>query len=268
MSAIVRVNDPEVNFEFPDVDFDQTFHDVNTLILSTMCANVAVVGVERAPGIRVVARGNRAIEVKTETSGNELKISAPLEYGWGRASFVSGGMATINGVLYIDGREVDTSSPMTMLVIVPIGTSVKIGMVLGKKIIMRNVRGNFEAKLSGTTNVEADFLNSADVRVSGNGSFICQVFEGKTLSVSISGKGSAIVNSGRVGELDASISGMGKIQFNGTVARANLSVSGMGSIYVDTVTMKLTKRVSGMGNILVMNDNTQQAGKSSGFSEW
>jgi len=274
MSAIVPVSDPDVKFDFTDVDFDTTYPALTTVILSTMCANVAVMGVQGLNNVRVIARGNHASELDVQTRGSEMKITSPLDYGqpmnMGGNVHISGGSGinTINGVLYMNGRAVDTSDPMMMLVMVPVGTTIKVGIVLGVKVVIRDVQGELEAKLQGVTNVEVDYVTSADVHVSGSGSFKCQTAEGDSLSVKISGMGSSTVQSGKVTNFHAQVSGMGGISFGGEAVNASLSVSGMGSISLYTCTGTLRKDKSGMGSINVMNDQTQRAGKSSSFSEW
>ncbi|HBD02010.1 hypothetical protein A3K29_03610 [Candidatus Collierbacteria bacterium RIFOXYB2_FULL_46_14] len=273
MNSLVPVSDPDVKFDFSDVDFDKSFPSKSTVILSTMCANVAVMGVPGLNAVRVVARGNHSTELDIQTSGSEMKISAPLDYGQsmntGGNVFISGsGINTINGVLYMNGRAVDTSNPMMMLVMVPVGTSIKVGLVLGVKVVIRGVQGELEAKLQGVTNVEADYLTSADIHVSGTGSFKCQTIEGDSLTVKISGMGNSTVESGKVTTFQAQVSGMGGISFGGEAVNADLSVSGMGSINLFACTGQLKKKKSGMGNISVLKDMSAKSGKSSGFSDW
>jgi hypothetical protein len=192
MSQQLVVQDPDVRFDFRDAAFDQTYPATPNVILSTMCANAVVMGVRGARTIRVIAKGNLSTSLSVKSSGPDTLISAPLDYtNVSMPGFISvgSGSATINGQLFIDGKAVDTSNPMLLLVFVPQGTNVKIGMVLGKKVIVRNVNGGIEGRLAGVVNLETDFATSANIALSGSGSFACDCIEGSTISVQVSGVG-------------------------------------------------------------------------------
>lgn len=271
--SIVRVTDKDILFDVTGADFDQTFPAPTTLILSTMCANVAVVGLPNIRDIRILAKGNRSDELNVEVSGPEVKVSAPLDfYGYSGYnsmpgfSFSTSGISVINNVLHVDGRPVDVSNPMIMLVMVPVGLNLKVGMVIGKKVVIKDVRGTLEAKLQATTSIEVDYLTQANVRISGNGNFLCGAFEGQSFEMKVSGMGNGRIEHGHATNFKASISGMGSITFMGDAVDADLSVSGMGSITLHTCTGKLKKQRSGMGSINVLNNLSR--GNSSGFSDW
>lgn len=180
-------------------------------------------------------------------------------------------------MLIVDGREVDLSRYIQLVLVVPVGTNVRVGDMVGAVGIGPSLGGalDFSArfdtrifaydvteltgKVSGQGCVEVQLVHqSADIQVSGQGDFILGSV-GDEFDASVSGQGSIRVNGGNSRSMRASVSGQGSIIHDGTVlGGASLKVSGMGDINARKVSGAVDARVSGMGKI-VANGKTYRS---------
>lgn len=262
----------------------ETF-SVTEVIISEMLASVDVVPTDRND-VQVTIGGDEAMKRKArlDVAGSALKISCELPFvdggsrNFGRrmgGSFVGGsvviggmtssvvvsGTSIINGVVYVDGQEVDMDRKLKITVEVPKGTTIKVGKLLGKAFV-GDTEGDLIIKIAGVTEVVAGKVKNATIRISGSGSAHIREAKG-AVQARISGSGKVTIDGGTSESLNASISGSGSIQHGGTAKTAQLDISGSGSIYLQECLTAPVKSKTGSGHITVAC-----APRGDAFSDW
>jgi len=257
------------------------------VVISEMLATVMVVPANRS-NVQVTIGGDEEMKRKArvDVAGSALKISCELPFVDGSSrkssrrgggafvggSVVIGGMSSsvcfsgtsiINGVVYINGREVDMDRELKVTVEVPKGTTIKVGKLLGKAVI-GDTEGNLVVKIKGVTVISAGKVRDVAIRISGSGSARIREATG-AVQARISGSGSVVVDGGTCESLNASISGSGSIHHGGAAKTAQLDVSGSGNIHLRKCLSAPTKSRSGSGRIIV---SQAPRGAANAFSDW
>jgi hypothetical protein len=254
---------------------------VTEVILSEMLANVRVV-TKAVSAVSVTIEGDEETKqaAKLEVSGQSLKISAPLPFydgerlaGFGSgSSFVSGsifmsgsmsGMSIINGQV-VNGRPVDMKRIIHVIVEVPLGTTVKVGKLIGQATI-GDIEGDLVINANGSTTVKAGKVKNLSISISGSADVDITSVNG-TVEAQVSGSGDVRILGGEAKAFNATVSGSGDITFNGVAETANMGASGSGDIYLAECLSTPNKRESGNGEVRVGRAPTPKAGK--GFSDW
>ena len=291
--------------------YDGTFAGAHTLKLGRMLAQVAIRVNPKARAISVQGFGDQPIlrELSASVNNGELAISAPLPFvaedsaprSRSRGNFnfqngvfsgnvvgsvvsghgmvISGGMVSvgsgisvINGVVYYDGREVDMSRKILLVISVPSETSIATKDTFGNVGIGGELQGELDLHISGSGSVYADSVRSFRTKLSGSGSVQLGTVRGRSkiklsgsgvidarelqgdIDASISGSGRIVVSDSRgsSGVVDISISGSGVFWHSGTVrGEVDFSISGMGNITIPRVTGRVRHSISGMGSAQV-----------------
>ena len=242
---------------------------VSEVILSRMLANVKVT-VGNVRGVKVTIEGDEEIKQNAmlETSGNALKISAPLAFRngtlyTGDESGYSGNISIRNGQVSIDGSPIDMERTLLVEVEVPKGTTIKAGKVIGKSYI-GDTEGDLYVRVAGTGSVSAGRVKSANLRISGSGDLNIRRVNGR-VDARVSGAGNINIEGGYASKYSASVSGAGNVNFQGVAEEADLSISGMGNIYLAECKTAPNKSKSGMGSIRV---GRAPSSESAGFDNW
>lgn len=262
-------------------------HPASTVILSEMLANVEVVPYD-GQYVRVTIEGDEATKQAAvlELANDTIMISAPLPFKTGRgtgrhsggflagsvnvvSNFIGGtsssGTSWVNGQLYVDNQAVDMSRTIQVVVEVPIGTTVKVGKLIGLANI-GDINGDLEVKISGITEIQAGMIKNLQVKISGSGNVIVQQVNG-IVSARINGSGNIAINSGYSTSFTTTVSGSGNVNFGGVAEKADMSVSGSGDIYLGECLTTPIKSKSGSGHISVGKAPQAQKG-SEKFSNW
>ena len=265
-------------FEEVDEQTPPRMETVNAkeLIISEMLANVWI-SPSIVSGITVTITGDEATKQAAEVkiAGNAVMISAPFPFMEGRArsqggtvstnrfggnvimssgsfvgDYISTGTSMINGQLYIDGRAVNMDREIWVTVEVPIGTTIKIGKLVGTCKV-GDVSGDLVTNIRGMTNVLAGKVRSLTAAISGSGDVSVDSVDGGTVEVTISGSGSVSIYGGKAVAFNATVSGSGDVTFRGVAGTASLGVSGSGDIYLAECESAPLKRKSGSGSIRI-----------------
>lgn len=286
----------------PRINQSWKSHEVQTINLGTMLGQVGIMpqqtdhvslagfgGDEQMIGRLRAVVNNGVLDIEGElpfkpgqsggfgngsysTSGNSVIIT-------GGSVHIGGGSFSASGnggqrMLIVNGREVDLSRHIQLAIVVPIGTNIRVGDMVGAVGIGPNLGGaldfnvrfdthlfaydvtEFTGEVRGQGRAEVQSIQeSADIRVSGQGDFIIGSVGGD-LDARVSGQGNIHVGSGNSRSMRARVSGQGSIVHRGTVlGSAKLNVSGQGNINADRVSGDVDARVTGMGSI-VANGHT------------
>ncbi|HEX8182634.1 MAG TPA: DUF2807 domain-containing protein [Candidatus Saccharimonadales bacterium] len=269
-------------------------HEVHTIKLETMLGQVAIMP-QQTDHVSLAGFGGdeeMISRLRANVQSGVLNIEGELPFKPGQSgggshnvfgdnvvimsgsAYIGGGSFSTNGRggqrrLIVGGREVDLSRHIQLAIIVPVGTNVRVGDIVGAVGIGPNLGGalDFTARFDthifaydvteltgeviGQGHAEVQLVQeSADVHVSGQGNFILGSVSGK-FDARVSGQGNIRVAGGSSRSMRARVSGQGSIDHRGTVLdSANLRVSGMGSINANRVSGDVDARVSGMGNIV------------------
>ncbi len=261
-----------------------------TVILGRMLAQVAIVPMpaDRATLIGVDGDPEMLAALTAQNEGGALRIEGgiPFKPGSGHSSFggtffgsgvtvISGGSVSYSSsggsghAVIIEGREVDLSRYIRLVLAVPAATSVRVSDLLGTIGITADLDGSldfspsFLAELVATGSVASltgDLSGSgsaligavagdADMEVSGSGSFRIGEACG-SVTAKVSGSGSVAIGGGTSTQLRASVSGSGSVRHQGvTTGDARLRVSGSGQVHAATVGGTVDPKVSGSGSI-------------------
>lgn len=212
-------------------------------------------GVFSTGGGSVIIRGG-SISVRGGASVSNVSI------GGGNS------MSIINGVLFVDGREVDLTRHMVIEILTPPLMDVHVDDLIGAVGIMPNLNGTIDFSSSSNANLYAHDANrvignihgqgsaevlivreSVETKISGQGGFTFNSVGG-TVDAKVSGQGSIRINGGNSRSMEAKVSGQGSIEHHGTVnGDADLRVSGQGSITVRQATGRVNPKVTGQGHI-------------------
>lgn len=261
-----------------------------TVILGRMLAQVAVVPVNAGRCTLTGADGDpqmlAALTARLEGGALRIEGAIPFKPGSGhgpfRGTFSGSGITVISGgsfscsssggsghTVIIDGREVDLSRYIRLVLAVPPATSVRVSDFLGTIGITGDLQGSldfspsFLAELVAAGSVGSltgDLTGSgsamlgavagdADIEVSGSGSFRIGEVLGN-VTAKISGSGSVAIGGGTSTQLRASVSGSGSVSHQGvTTGDARLRVSGSGQVCAATIYGAVDPKVSGSGSI-------------------
>jgi hypothetical protein len=260
-----------------------------TVILGRMLAQVAIVpmNADRVNLIGVDGDPEMLAALTARPEGRALRIEGaiPFKPGSGngpfRGTFFGSGVTVISGgsftsysssgghAVIIEGREVDLSRYIRLVLALPQATSVRVSDLLGTTGITGDLDGcldfspAFLAELVATGSVASlsgDVAGSgsamigtvtgdADMEVSGSGSF--RIGEAlSAVTAKVSGSGSVAIGGGTSTQLRASVSGSGSVRHLGTVTGdARLRVSGSGQVHATAVRGAVDPKVSGSGSI-------------------
>jgi hypothetical protein len=187
---------------------------------------------------------------------------------------VSSGSGTIiaNGMMIVDGREVDLDRYIRVVVMVPSTTDVKVSGVIGvtgitddldgavdfspviqSRLVASGSVGSLSADISGSGQAEirGSVTGDAEIEISGSGAVSAGTVDGAA-DARISGSGHVDIEAGRTRRMNASVSGSGSVSHAGTVTgNARLRVSGSGSIVVAHALGDVDPRVTGSGFVKV-----------------
>jgi hypothetical protein len=272
--------------------------EVHTIKLGTMLGQVAIMP-QQTDRVSLAGYGGdeqMISRLRANVQGGVLNIEGELPFkpgqsgGFGGGSYnvfgdgvvITGGSVHIGGrssfstsgrggqrMLIVNGREVDLSRHIQLALIVPVGTNIRVGDMVGAVGIGPNLGGalDFSARfdthvfaydvteltgeVSGQGRAEVQLVHeSADIHVSGQGDFVLGSVGGK-FDASVSGQGNIRVGGGNSRSMRAKVSGQGSIDHRGTVlGGARLRVSGMGNINANRVSGDVDANVSGMGSIV------------------
>lgn len=233
--------------------------------------NVSIV---KGPVLKVTPKGDKANEVKTTRTGNELSVEYKEEgigsytVVSGRGNFISigGGSFTqinsggksvsiVGGKVFVDGHEVGgdgkpcPQEEMTSIEIqCPDGLSIECDLD-GAAILNASPSFNWaRLALAGDASVDIQ-SRAAKIRISGAGRVAWKALGGSaTLNISGSGRVQA---TGTFQDIDASVSGSGRVSTMGTVSGDyDAGVSGSGSIsHSGSIQGGKSRSVSGSGSV-------------------
>ncbi len=261
-----------------------------TVILGRMLAQVAVVPVPADRCTLVGADGDpemlAALAARLEGRALRIEGDIPFKPGGGhgpfRGTFSGSGVTVISGgsfscsssgghghTVIIEGREVDLSRYIRLVLTVPAATSVQVSDLLGTVGITGDLDGSldfspaFLAELVAAGSVGSltgDLTGSgsamlgavagdADMEVSGSGSFRIGEVLG-SVTAKVSGSGSVAIGGGTSTQLRASVSGSGSVCHQGLITGgARLRVSGSGNVIAAAVRGAIDPKVAGSGSI-------------------
>jgi hypothetical protein len=262
-----------------------------TVILGQMLAQVAVVPVNAGRCTLTAVDGDpemlAALTARPEGGALRIEGAIPFKPGSGhgpfRGTFFGSGVTVITGgsfsysassgggghAVIIDGREVDLSHYIRLVLAVPPATSLRVSDLLGTIAITGDLQGSvdfspsFLAQLIAPGSVGSltgDLTGSGsamlgavtgdtDLEVSGSGSFRIGEVLG-SVTAKVSGSGSVAIGGGTSTRLRASVSGSGTVAHQGvTTGDARLRVSGSGQVHAATVCGAVDPKVTGCGSI-------------------
>jgi hypothetical protein len=129
--------------------------------------------------------------------------------------------------------------------------------------------GALRARVTGSGDVHAGAVGSADLRLSGSSDVSLRAARGGLaasisgsgdvnadrvdgpLNAKIAGSGDLRVKGGAVTDMDVSVAGSGNLRFDGVARTLTARVAGSGAVSVNKVTGAVTKQVAGSGDISV-----------------
>lgn len=250
-------------------------------IVPMACDRVTLVGVDGDPEMLAALTAREdggALRIEGEIPFKAGSGSGPFSgtfYGsgiqvnnFGGGTFVSSGGSS--HAMMIEGREVDLSRYVRLVVAVPSAAGVRVSDLLGTVAITGDLDGSvdfspsFMAELvapgsvaslagdvagSGSATIGA-VEGGADMEVSGSGSFCLGKASGP-VAAGVSGSGRVTVCAGTSESLRASVSGSGRVAHQGVITGdARLRVSGSGHVNAVTVLGTVDPKVSGSGSII------------------
>jgi hypothetical protein len=215
-------------------------HEIHTIRLGPMLAQVSILPqeVDRVSLVRydgdgeMISRRLRAnvhdgvLTIKGELpfmpgqsgrfGGEQLNVGITIS---GDDMFVGGSGSCGKRVLIVNGREVDLSRAFRIALIVPIGTNVRIGDMVGAVGIGPNLGGALDSSARFDTHVFAYDVTELTGEVSGQGRAEVQYVHGSA-EVEVSGAGHVAI--GSVGNrFDAKVSGAGDIRVEGGTSHSS-----------------------------------------------
>jgi hypothetical protein len=111
--------------------------------------------------------------------------------------------------------------------------------------------GELQAKIKGSTSVDAMQIANVNVEISGSGNIKVDQLKGN-LRGRISGSGSIDILNGEIGDLDVTVSGSGSLFVGATARTASLILSGSGEMLVAHIVDGYVEQKTGSGFIKVL----------------
>lgn len=169
----------------------------------------------------------------------------------GSSIVVGGGISVINGILYHDGREVDMTRKILLVLTVPSETSVKVKDTFGNIGLGGELQGDLGLNLSGESSVYAESVRSLRTNLSGRVGVELGIVHGRS---KFDMSGSGVVQAQQLkGDINVDISGSGQVVVGdpeSTTSSAEIDISGSAQFrHYGTVTGDVEFDISGSGYV-------------------
>ncbi len=246
-----------------DPSVDKSFCGISELDLDLSCSAIVLPSLKSKTTIEIDT--DDASQFSISQKGDCLSVKQKNAKGSGVTfnqaggstviSSCSGNMSIVNGVVYVNGVQVDSSAqnshqvkPSRVRIYAAHGIRLSAQLSGSSVFASKVVFNKAYVKVSGQSTIgfAAKGLN---LKLSGQGeSFVAM--KGGDLKVKLSGQGSIRIK-GEWDESDVSVSGMGGIKTEGNCqGDYDANVSGMGSIsHSGLIQGRVRKSVSGMGSV-------------------